>query len=122
MIAIAPAGIKSIHMVTPKKSLKFNVQKEEYRENVVIQLERITSQKTINVKDGKVTNFSILATRQQNRVGNKKTIPYEITDQIKIGGLRNFDRYDKLNPVEISVRNSRVTLTYLDTKGVNIDS
>ena len=44
MINTAPAGIKSTHMVTPKKSLKFNVQKEEYRENVVIQLERITSE------------------------------------------------------------------------------
>ena len=63
MITTAPAGIKSTHILTPKKSLKFNVQKEEYRENVVIQLERITSEKPINVKDGKVTNFSILATR-----------------------------------------------------------
>ena len=99
-------------MVTPKKSLKFNVQKEEYRENVVIQLERITSEKPINVKDGKVTNFSILATRQQNRVGNKRTMPYEIIDHVKISGLQNVDRYDKLNPVEICVRDSGV-ITYL---------
>ena len=112
MITTAPAGIKSTYMVSPKKSLKFNVQKEEYRENVVIQLERITSKKPINIKDGEVTNFSILATRQQNRVGNKRTMPYEIIDHVKIGGLQNFDRYDKLNPVEISVRDSGV-ITYL---------
>ena len=99
-------------MVTPKKSLKFNVQKEEYRENVVIRLEGITSKKPINVKDGKVINFSILATRQQNRVGHKRTMLYEIIDHVKIGGLQNFDRYDKLNPVEISVRDSGV-ITYL---------
>ena len=104
MITTVPAGIKLTHMVTPKKSLKFNVQKEEYRENVVIQLERITSETPINAKDGKVTNFSILATRQQNRVGNNRMIPYEIIYHVKIGGLQNFDRYDKLNPVEISVR------------------
>ena len=36
MITTAPAGIKSTHMVTPQKSLKFNVQKQEYSENVVI--------------------------------------------------------------------------------------
>ena len=106
MITTAPAGIKSTHMVTPKISLKFNVPKEEYKENVVIQLERITSENSINVKDDKVTNFSILATRQQSRVGNKRTMPYETIDHVKIGGLQNFDRYDKLNPVEISVRDS----------------
>ena len=50
MISTASAGIKPTHMVTPKKPLKFNIQKE-YRENVAIQLERITSEKPINVKD-----------------------------------------------------------------------
>ena len=81
-------------------SLKFKVQNEEYKENIIIQLERITNQEPIKVKDDKVTNFSILATREQNKVGNKRWIPYEIIDQIKIGGLQNFVRYDKLNPVE----------------------
>ena len=99
-------------MITPPKSLKFKVQKDEYRENVVIQLERINSEKPIKVKSGKVTNFSILTTRQQNRIGNKRTMPYEIIDQWKIGGLQNIDRYDKLNPVEIGVRDSEVN-TYL---------
>ena len=33
---------------------------------------------------------------------------YEIIDQVKIGGLQNFDRYDKLNPVDISIRDSKV--------------
>ena len=57
----------SRHKINPhgksKKKPQVQFQKEEYRENVVIQLERITSEKPINVKDGKVTNFSILATR-----------------------------------------------------------
>ena len=33
---------------------------------------------------------------------------YKIIDQIKIGGLQNFDRYDKLNPVDISIKDSKV--------------
>ena len=37
-------------------------------------------------------------------------MPYEIIDHVKIGGLRNFERYDKLNPVEISVRDSRLII------------
>ena len=99
LISTAPAGTRLMHMVTPQKSLKFKVQNEEYKENI-IQLERITNQEPVKVKDDKVTNFSILATREQNKVGNKRRIPYEIIDQIKIGGFQNFVRYDKLNPVE----------------------
>ena len=75
----------------------------------------MTSEKPRNIKDGKVTNFSILATRQHNSIGNKRAMPYEIIHQLKIGGLQNFDRYDKLNPGEISVRDSGVT-TYLSPK------
>ena len=33
---------------------------------------------------------------------------YKIIDQIKIGGLQNFHRYDKLNPVDISIKDSEV--------------
>ena len=80
-------------------SLKFKVQNEEYKENIIIQLERITNQEPIKVKDDKVTNFSILATREQKKLGNKRPMSYESIDEIKIGGLQNFDRYDKLNPL-----------------------
>ena len=66
-----------------KKSLKFKVEKDKYKENTVIQLERITKKETIKVKNNKITNFLILATKEQNKVGN-------------------FDTYDKLNPVEIT--------------------
>ena len=33
---------------------------------------------------------------------------YEIIDQIKIGGLESFDRYDNLNPADISMKDSEV--------------
>ena len=35
-------------------------------------------------------------------------MPYEIIDQVKIGGLQNFDKYDKLNPADVNVRDSEV--------------
>ena len=35
-------------------------------------------------------------------------MPYEIIDQVKIGGLQNVDKYDKLNPVDINIRDSEV--------------
>ena len=35
-------------------------------------------------------------------------MPYKIIDQVKIGGPQNFDTSDKLNPVDISIRDSDV--------------
>ena len=89
---MATLGIRLTHMITPKRSLKFKVKNEEYKENIVIHLERITTNESIKIKDSKVTNFSILATREQKRVGNKRPMPYEIVDQVKIGRLQSFNR------------------------------
>ena len=65
LTSTAPVGTRLMHMVTPQKSLKFKVQNDEYKENIIIQLQRITNQDPIKVKDDKVSNFSILATREQ---------------------------------------------------------
>ena len=95
-------------MIKSKKSLKFKVKNEEYKGNIVIQLERITKEESTKVKDNKVTNFSILATRKKKKVGNKRPMSYEIIDQVKSSGLQNFDKYDKLNPVDINIIHSEV--------------
>ena len=54
-------------MITPKKSLIFKIKNEEYKENIVIQLERITKEESLKVKGDKVTNFSILANREKRK-------------------------------------------------------
>ena len=38
IISTAALGIRSSHMITPEKSLKFKIKNEEYKENIVIQL------------------------------------------------------------------------------------
>ena len=105
---MAALVIRSTHIITPKKSLKFKVQNKEYKENIVNQLERITNEMFIKSKDDKVTNFSILSARKKKKVSNKRRMPCEIIDQIKIGRLQNFGMYDKINPVDISIRDSEV--------------
>ena len=105
---MAALVIRSTHIITPKKSLKFKVQNKEYKENIVNQLERITNEMFIKSKDDKVTNFSILSAREKKKVSNKRRMPCEIIDQIRIGRLQNFGMYDKINPVDISIRDSEV--------------
>ena len=93
-----------------KKSLKFRVEINEYKENIVIQLEKITKKETIKGKNNGITNFLILPTKDQNKVGNKKSMSYKIIEQVEISGLQNFNTYDKLNPVEITVRNRELDI------------
>ena len=65
---MAALAIRSTHLITPQKSLKLKVKNKEYKENIVIQLEKITKEEPIKLKDDKVTkvtNFSILATRER---------------------------------------------------------
>ena len=93
LISTAPAGTSLTHIITPQKSLKFKVQDEEYKENIVIQLDRITKEESIKVKVDQVTNFFTLAIRDKKKVDNKRPIPHEIIDQVKTGGLQNFDTY-----------------------------
>lgn len=84
LISTAALGIRSTHMITPKKSLKSKVKNEECKESIVVQLERITKKESIKVKDDKVTSFSRLATIEKKKVGNKRPMPYEITYQVKL--------------------------------------
>ena len=95
-----------------KKKPQAQCSKRRVQRECCHSAEKNNKWKTTNVKDGKVTNFPILATRQQNRVGNKGTMPQKIINLVNIGGLQNFDRYDTLSPVEISMRDSGV-ITYL---------
>ena len=76
--------------------------KKKLREKIVLQLEDIRRKQKIDVRNKKITNFSILAVKKEK----KKS--YVIIDEVKIGGLQSFDKYYKLNPVEVSIRVSEV--------------
>ena len=43
-----------------------------------------------------------------------------IRDEVKIVGLQTFDRYEKLNPVEISIKTAKSTPSSLDFRATNI--
>ena len=75
--------------------------------HIITPLERITKDGSIKLKDDKVTTCSILAIRAKKKVDNKRPMPHEIIDKVKIGVLQNFDTCYKLNPVDIAIRDSK---------------
>ena len=49
-------------------------------------------------------------------------MPCNIIEQVKIGGLQNFDAYDKLNPVEATVRDSELNTFLLFSSTLTNDT
>ena len=84
----------------------------------MLQLEDIKKKEKIDVRDKNITTFSILVSPKLNKVGEKRKMSYVIVDEVKIGGLNSFDKYDKLNPVEVSIRDSDVN-TFLSKYSKN---
>ena len=61
LISTDGIGLRSAELVTPESSLKFNVLEKKYKEKIVLQLEDIRRHQKLDVKDKKITNFSILS-------------------------------------------------------------
>ena len=92
----------------PENSLKFRVLYNKYMDNIFLQLEDIRKPGKIEAEDAKVTNFSILSTKPKRKVGFKRKMSYQLVDEFRFVGLRNYNLDEKLNPIEISIRDSKI--------------
>ena len=101
-------GIKTTKLLRPENSLKFRVLYNKYMDHIGLQLEDIRKPGKIETKDAKVTNFSILSTKPKRKVGSKTKISYQLADKIRIVGLQYYDLDEKLNPIEIKIRDSKI--------------
>ena len=101
-------GIKTTNLIRPESSLKFRVMHNKYMNHIILQLEDIRKPGKIETKDAKVTNFSILSTKPKRKVGSKGKMSYQMVDEFRIVGLQNYNVYEKLNPIEINIRNSEI--------------
>lgn len=61
----------------------------------------------------------MLCTKKKNKnktIEEKRTMLYEVIDTIHIAGLRNFENYQKLNPVETSIESNKIIESLLKYK------
>ena len=80
----------------------------KYINYILLQLEGIRKPGKRETKDAKVTNFSILSTKLKRKVGSKGKMSYRIVDEIRIVGHQNYNVCEKLNPIEINIRDSEL--------------
>ena len=108
LISTSAVGIKTTNSITPKYSLNFRVLNNKYMHHIVLQLEGIRKPGKIEKKDAKVTNFSILSTKPKRKVGSKRNMSSQLVDEFRIVGLQNYNVFEKLNSVEINIRDSKI--------------
>ena len=108
LISTSAISIKITNLMRPENSLKFRVLYNKYMDNIFLQLEHIRKPGKIEAEDAKVTNFSILSTKPKRKIGFKRKMSYQLVDEFRFVGLRNYNLDEKLNPIEISIRDSKI--------------
>ena len=99
LISTSPiGGIKTTNLLRTEGSLKFRVVHNKYMDHTVLQLEDIRKPGTIETKDAKVRNFSILSTKPKRKVGSKGKMSYQIVDEIRIVNLNVHENYNVFEP------------------------
>ena len=96
-----------LELVSPQNRLKFEMTRYIYKKDMKFELSKVHSKKTFNVVGDHILNFSMLRTKKQNRIGEKRGIGAEIIHTVHILGIQNTE-FSFLNPVHISI-NSDVT-------------
>ena len=110
LISISAIGITTTQLVRPSNSLTFRVMNNKILTELILSLEDIKEPGEIKTKDTKVTNFSFLSTKRKTITGLKRKMSYEIKYKFRIFGIQNFELFDKLNPINIQIRDSKINL------------
>ena len=101
-------GIETTNLIRPENSLKFRVLHNKYMDHIVLQLGDIRKPGKKETKDTKVTSFSTLSTKPKRKVGSKRKMSYQLVDEFRIVGLQIYNVDEKLNPIEINSRESKI--------------
>ena len=96
-----------LKLVSPQNKLKFEITKDTYKNHMKFELSKVHSKKTFNVVGDYILNFSMLRSKKQKRIGEKRPARAEIIDTFQILGIQNRE-YNFLNPIHISINSDAV--------------
>ena len=100
-ISIPFSHTKKNHLITLKNLLPFRVLNDVVKENISFELRYLEKEDDIVTDDKKIHNLSIVC------VENKRPMPL-IEKEVTIEALQAFDKYQKLNPIDIKITDSEV--------------
>ena len=95
------AHIKKNHVVSLKNILPFRINEDTKKHKITFSLQNLEGKTPIETTDNKIYNLSILAVEEE------KIMP-KIEKEITIEALQAFDKYQRLNPIEIQITDSDI--------------
>ena len=96
-----------LNLITPQKRLKFEIEKDVYKTELRLELNKVHSKKTYDIVGDHILNFGMLMTKKQKTIGQKRGFDAEIIDSINIIGIQNIE-YDFLNPIHVTINSDNV--------------
>ena len=105
-----------LHQITPKHKLKFSQKKVVCKNKIELKLGNVHTKTSFSTPRDNVLNVSILCTKRNKTIGKKRAMLHEIIDTVHILGLKNFDDYCRLNPVEITIDSNKFIKTLSNYK------
>ena len=91
---------KKNHIISLKNSTPFRIKEDNNKHKISFSIKNLQENIPIETEDKKIHNFSILIVEKM-----KKT---KIIKEIVIEALQNFDKYEKLNPIEIKITDNEI--------------
>ena len=86
--------------------MKFKTINDTRKNKLNLELTKVHTKKTFDIKDQKIYNFGILCTENE-RIGTKRKMSEKIIDTIKVIGIQKTD-YSYLNPVHIHIKSESI--------------
>ena len=96
-----------LDLISPQKSLKFELERDIYKKELKFELNKVHSKKTFDIVGDHILNFGMLSTKKKKTVGEKRGLSPEIIDSINIIGIQNVE-YNFLNPIHVSINSENV--------------
>ena len=98
---------KKLKMISPKNYLKFEIERDVYKNQLKIELNKVHSKKTFSITDNNVFNFGILRTDKRRKIGDKRIMTSEIIDTITIIGINKIE-HSYINPIHIHIKSESI--------------
>ena len=106
---------KKLKIISPRNNLKFELEKDIYKTELKLELNKVHNKKTFDIVDDNVFNFGILSTKKRKKIGEKRIMNSEVIDSVIIIGIQNTE-YAYLNPVHIHIKSESVIRRLLTNK------
>ena len=103
-----------LKVISPKNNLKFEIERDIYKTEMKLELNKVHNKKTFDITNNNIFNFGILST-EKRKIGEKRKMTNEVIDSLTIIGIQNIE-YSYLNPVHIHIKSESVIRKLLSNK------